>query len=74
MKSRKCSISVLWVSYQQVCDQGFQAYSWGYVNETLRIVSMKTEISSAILNGSIVIGKKTFAGRSVLCQERHSEN
>lgn len=55
------------MSYQLVCDQIFEAFSWGYVNETLRIVSVKTGVSSAISNSTVVIGKKTFAGRSVLC-------
>jgi len=62
------------VDVMSVCDQGFEAYCWGCVNETSRIVSVKTAVSNAISNGSVVIGTKAFAGRSVLCQERPSEN
>jgi hypothetical protein len=61
------------MSYQLVCDQDFEAYCWGYVQETLRVVNVKTVVSCAIGNGIVVIGKKIFAGRSV-CQERLSEN
>jgi hypothetical protein len=53
------------MSYQLVCDQNFEAYCWGYVQESLRVVIVKTVVSCAIGNGSVVIGKKIFAGRSV---------
>ena len=74
MRSKKCSVTVLCMSYQLVCDQVFGAYCWGYVNETLGIAIVKTGVSGAMSNGSVVIGKKTFVGRSVLFQERPSEN
>jgi hypothetical protein len=74
MKSKKCCISVLWTPYQLVCGQVLEAYCWDYVKETLRVVNVKTAVSIAIANFSVVIGKKTFAGCSVLCHERLLEN
>jgi len=74
MKSKKCSVLILPMSCQLVCHQVFEAYCLDYVKETLIILSVKTVVSSAISNGSVVIRKKTLAGRSVLCQERPSEN
>jgi hypothetical protein len=53
------------MSYQLVCDQEFEANCWGYVQETLRVENVKTVVACAIGNGSVVIGEKAFAGRSV---------
>ena len=45
MESKKCSISILSMPCQLVGDQVFEAYCWGCVNETLRIVNVKKSSS-----------------------------